>query len=439
MTSSNLTNKTCFLFILVNFVLLSFSVVSCKKGQTATGDDWYVGMLTRQDQILNYGENLQAQVRVMNGFTRMPGIKVKFEIITGGGTVSEPETLTDDDGLAKTTWTPGIGSFNPLLRASAYSGAGDLINSRDLHAYNFVPDKWNKVTNGLIPNASIMLDMVNDWNTGVTFMVGDMYKLYKQGSRYYRWDEIADPNLYYIKTVDMDKNGVIYAVSEEQEDNRSDIVKSTDHGSTWSLCTRPFEISEPDMRISICNDNSVWAYKYGQPVKFSKDQGQTWQTAGSGISAMNFADVFRLSDNSILFYGYGCGLKISNDEGQTWSSIPTPGTMWNLFVTDDDLIVICCTGTGFDVYTSGNKGASFTLAGSYPTSYFVPLKNFITRQKDNYFIIVPGYGVLETTDFTNMNAYYNTDLSNFFVDDKGVMMARSKDWQSIYYYQKSAK
>jgi hypothetical protein len=73
----------------------------------------------QQGQRLIPGESINVVLRIYNNKEQVPvSFKVVFDIIEGGGTVSQETYLTDNNAVASTTWKLGSGVLNHRLRAA---------------------------------------------------------------------------------------------------------------------------------------------------------------------------------------------------------------------------------------------------------------------------------------------------------------------------------
>jgi hypothetical protein len=80
----------------------------------------------------NYATNVSEQIRVV------------FEVVKGGGSVTSTEIITNSHGIASTKWQLGFGSTDQVLRARSYDMSGKYLTSTDLVAYGFRPGEWDK-------------------------------------------------------------------------------------------------------------------------------------------------------------------------------------------------------------------------------------------------------------------------------------------------------
>jgi hypothetical protein len=298
-------------------------------------------------------------------------------------------------------------------------------------AYGFRKDEWDALTTE--PDISI-IDMVSDTVNNFTLIVAGN-KLYRQGDTYYTWNEVPDQLLASPRTIDIDSNGVIYVSTWN-----GDIVKSSDHGYTWSKCTKPYSAGNHYIYTYVANDNSVWVFRFDYSTRFSRDGGLTWTDVGSGLSAQGYGDVFRLKNGSLLFHGSNCcSLHISADNGLTWTKIVTPGSSLKLFVNELDEIFIVTQKDGYSFYKSSDYGNTFTLNHKVYPSFGTTMENTYKKWENIYYVIIPGYGILKSSDLTQFEIYWlNAKIFNLFIDHNGVLIA--KDWgnsRTVYYRKNS--
>jgi photosystem II stability/assembly factor-like uncharacterized protein len=309
--------------------------------------------------------------------------KVIFDVAKGGGSLSLDSTSTESNGMATTSWQLGSESFDQILRASAFDLSGKYLTSTDFTVYGFRTNEWDTFTGA--PDGN-MTGMATDTINGITLMITNG-KVYKQGNRYFDWEEIVDPVLKSPRTIEIDGNGVIYVSTWDGE-----VLKSNDHGESWRNCTKPYPDNPYYIYMHVSNDNYIWIYKFDYPTKYSKDGGNTWLTAGSGLSSYGFGDVFRLKNGSLLFHGSNCcSLSRSDDDGATWTHIATPGLSTKLYVNEKDEIFICTQLSGCWIYKSTDMGATFQSVYGVSPVFGTTMDNVFNKWKDFYYILIPGY------------------------------------------------
>jgi hypothetical protein len=381
------------------------------------------------------GDKVDVVLRVFNNLNlSVDSVKVVFEIISGGGSLSTLSAYTGSNGKAGTEWAVGNESFKSVLRASIYQSSGKYLTYKDLTATCFVPDTWNEVTDS--PDGSIT-DMIADTINHLTLMVAGG-ALYRQGDRYFTWEKITDPLLETPRTIEMDMNRIIYVSTWT-----GNIVKSSDQGVTWKKCTKPYPEDPYYIYMSVANDNSIWAGKFDYPTRFSKDGGITWQNASGILSTFLNGNVFRLKNGALVSHGTNGTsrnrLNISYDDGLTWISRETPGYSTVMYVNEKDEIYIATQENGFTIYQTTDMGLTFKRVHSvYPQWGTTMENNNFIRWNGFYYIIVPGYGILKSADLVNYENYWlNSDLNDLFIDSNGVLIAKDWDWKTVYYRKNS--
>lgn len=376
------------------------------------------------------GEKVNVVVNAVNNINPDEPVRIEFSIIKGEGTISASSAITQD-GKATNEWTLGNDSFKSTLRASIYSSSGEYLTYADLTAICFIPDNWIEVTTD--PDAHIM-DLIADTVNKFTLMVTNN-SVYRQGSRYYLWEKINDPLLQSSRTIEIDRNGIIYVSTWNGE-----VMRSDDHGSSWIRCTKPYTDNPYFINIYICNDNSLWVSKYEFPVKFSKDGGITWQTVSSDLSSQGFGKIFRLKSGELIFHGSNCcSLNISSDDGLTWKHLQTPGYSTKIFVNENDKIFLATQENGITIYESSDKGMTFNKIHSVHPEWGTTWdNNFYMRWKSFWCVAIPGFGILRTNDLSHYENYWtNTSLLDLFIDHNGVMIVKDWHYNKVYYRKNS--
>jgi hypothetical protein len=364
-------------------------------------------------------------------------VKVLFEVIKGGGEITVTSDITDSKGYTYTGWKLGIGSLEQVLRASTYDSEGNFINSSDLVAYGFRTDTWDTLTSNLEAGISSMAaDTVNK----ITFMVSNG-QLYRQGERYYCWENVNVPGIGSPRYVRIDRNGVFYLTG-----GNGYLFRSTDHGQTWQECTRPYLEDTYFYYLHVSNDNSLWVSATNQPGRYSIDSGQTWTDAGSEMFSNPYSDVFRLKDGSLLFHGSGCcSLYRSFDEGLTWNKIATLDNSLELYVNDKDEIFLFVHESGITIYKSTDYGATFKSQYSVSPVWISTMENTFMKYGSSYYIFIRGWGILKSADLQHYEIYWtNMYLDDLYIDHNGVLLGTYWNWrenhhQDIVYYRKNSQ
>lgn len=396
-------------------------------------EQYNFGFSNSQDQKVFAGESIDVLFwfnAPVNEGIPVDQVKVVFEAVSGGGTLSVADVLISSGGNAETTWTLGNESFRQALKATVYDLSGRLLASSGLTAYGFRQGNWDAISAS--PETQ-MNDMAADTVNDVTFMTTSN-KLYRQGSRYYIWEEVKHPLFDYPerpRTIEIDRNGVFYVSTWG-----GNIIRSLDHGNSWEVCTKPWPDRSHYIQICVSNDNRLWVVTDGVPVRYSDDRGVTWNDAGAGMSEYRVADIFRLTDGTLFKHGLDCcSLAKSVDDGQTWIRVPTPGFSQKLYVTDRDEILICCDqGQSEFIYISTNGGATFTNVCAVAPAFGTSMQNTFLRRGTDYYVTIPGYGIMKSRDLRLYEDFWlNQDIDNLFIDHNGVMIATQLGSNQAWY------
>ncbi len=363
----------------------------------------------------------------VNGQNQNSGrLNVKFEVVSGDGTIDKTNVLSDKNGQASLHWKLGDGAFKQTLRASVYNSYGTYLTASDLIAYGFRKGEWDAYTGD--PDGNIM-DLFANSSAGLTLMVANS-RLYRQTDRYYEWLEFNNSMLQSARTLHADSNGVIYVSTWE-----GDIIKSSDNGLSWSKCTKPYPDRPYYIFNCVSNDGYLWAHYFGYPVKISKDGGISWYEAGSEVRESGIQDVFRLKNGALLFHGSNASsLFISRDDGLSWEKIPVPGYSLKLFVGENDEILICTQENGMTIYRAEKPGDEFVKVHNVSPEWTTGMNNTFTKQNGIYYVLIPGYGILKTSDLIHYEDFWkNSKLRDLFIDHNGVFIAKDTDFKTVYY------
>jgi hypothetical protein len=409
-------------------ILILLLVYSCAKDpDTEILESWYVSFENETGIRIFPGEDVRAVIRVTNDRNSFEGVRVRFEIVSGGGGLSSYEDQVDPTGKAETTWTPGNLSLNSTLRAWVLNEQGERILYRDLNVKTFIDDEWNPVTDS--PDGR-MMDLAADTVAGVTFMVTNS-TLFRQGERYYLWEKTEHTFLEQPRTIETDSNGAIYVSTWKGE-----IVKSSDHGFNWVRCTKPYPEDPYFINMWVSSDNYIWVWKHEYPVKVSKDGGLTWITVPQDLSQYGFGRVYRLENGDLIMHGSNCcSLLISSDDGMSWTHIPTPGHSTRVYVDHLGRIFLLTQENGITFYSLNPGNSQFTRIHSvYPQWGSTWENNHFIRWKNFWYVVVPGSGIYKTDDMIHFQSYWNnSDIRDLFVDHNGVLIAKDWDWNTVYY------
>lgn len=433
-TKETATMKSTF----VLFILMIISLGSCSEDPSIKVLERYsFGFVDTQEPRLLAGESVDVSVWFniyVNTSAPVDSVRVLIEPVEGGGSVLQDRDYVSSGNKISARWTLGNESYRQVLRASARDLSGNFITYADLAGYAFIENAWNKVTGS--PEVQIM-DMAADTVNGVTFMT-TINKLYRQGERYYMWEEVTDnvfrsPDM--PRTIEIDRNGVIYVST-----SGGNIMRSTDHGSSWQPCTKPWSGRSTFFQICVSNDGRLWAWSAEEIVRYSDDSGVTWNDAGADLSVHGIYDIFRLTDGTLIMHGLDCcSLMISRDDGQSWTPLPTPGYSHKLYVNEaDEVFVVCSEGNSESIYRSHDQGNTFERVHSVAVSFRSSYDNIFNKWGDSYYVAMPGFGIMKSSDLRKFeNFWIYPDLRMLYVDHNGVLLAKDFSFNAVYYRKNS--
>jgi hypothetical protein len=418
--------------LLIAVFCITISCVRYPDPEVKLVKNYSFGFMTQGGQKFLSGEWINDSITFYgndNNNAQKDSVKVLFEVVKGGGTVTVPSAYTNKYGNVSTKWKLGTQSFEQELRAITYDTSGNYLTSTNLMEYGFRENAWDTCT--FSPDGNIM-EMFADTINKFTLVITNN-QIYKEGDRYYLWEPVNDPVLVLPRTLMADKNGVIYVSTWNGE-----LVKSSDHGNTWNTCTKPFPDRPYFFYPYISNDNYVWAYIWDHPTKYSKDGGMSWIELpdGNPIDPQGFGDIFRLKDGSLLFHGSGCcSLNRSFDNGQTWTKIETPGYSVKIFVNEKDEFYLISQGAGtIGIYKSTDYGISFDPLYAIAPQFITEMDKLFNKWGNFYYVLMPGFGILKSYDLNTYDVYWtNKNLNKLFIDHNGVMIAKDWNMNTIYY------
>jgi hypothetical protein len=418
--------------LLIAVFCITISCVRYPDPEVKLVKNFSFGFMTQAWQKFLSGEWINDSITFYgtdNNNAQKDSVKVLFEVVKGGGTVTVPSAYTNKSGNVSTKWKLGTQSFEQELRAITYDTSGNYLTSTNLMEYGFRENAWD--TCSFSPDGN-MMEMVADTINKFTLVITNN-QIYKEGDRYYLWEPVNDPVLVLPRTLMADKNGVIYVSTWTGE-----LVKSSDHGETWKTCTKPFPDRPYFFYPYVSNDNYIWAWVSGLPTKYSKDGGMSWTELpdGNPIDPQGFGDIFRLKDGSLLFHGSGCcSLNRSFDNGQTWTKIETPGYSIKIFVNEKDEFYLISQGAGtIGIYKSSDYGLSFDPLYAVAPQFITEMDKLFNKWGNFYYVLMPGFGILKSYDLNTYDVYWtNKNLNKLFIDHNGVMIAKDWNMNTVYY------
>jgi len=355
--------------------------------------------------------------------------KVQFSIIRGGGEPDRDEVLTDKYGRATIHWRLGESGSIQQMEASLFNPEGKQITTIQINAWSFRSDSWDSIMD--FPDVRFS-DMAADTLNGMTYALGDL--LFIQGERYFDWTPILlYPDVYPV-TIEIGIDGVLYCTNWKGQ-----VCRSTDHGKNWLFCTSIWRNHTAYTDLKVTTENYLWATAPNRPLGCSRDGGITWDTTARGIPAtVRLQDIFRMSGGNLFLLSQNGQLFKSEDDGHSWRIIDVPEYIRKLYITNQDVIILFGEHNGISIYKSSDNGDHFIQKHSVWPVFYSQMNNTVQKAGTNYYITIPGYGILITTDFEAYENYWvKSDLYDMFIDDRGNLIARGPIGHTVYYRHNS--
>ena len=358
-----------------------------------------------------------------------PGMEVRFEIVTGDGTTDQVTGLTDSRGRVGTRWKLGSSGNEQILEALIYTSSGEFRSTIPFKATGFIRNDWNTIT--CQPDISIR-DMAADSVSGITLAIVNS-TLYKQGERFFDWNPAPDIPISMPRRIVEGKDKRLYIGTWDGR-----LFKSDNNWANWTECTKPWPDHSYYYQLQVTSDNYLWAtaYGFGKGLRCSRDGGQTWSTDTIGLQAGEMLwDIFRLSDGTLFFHSENTNLSKSVDDGHTWTKIEAPKYPLKFYVTDQDELILINQINGISIYKSDDKGETFTLKKSIHPSYGTSMDHTVHRWGNDFYLLIPGYGILHTIDFEHYDTFWmNLDAFDMLMDAHGNFLVTELYIQRVHYY-----
>lgn len=417
-------------FIFGLFILAFIS--SCSKDtdpsiEIIKGYSLYTTGSGQRGQAGEYlNDSLSVQIIAIN--SSPAGMRVDFSVLTGGGEVTKPITTVDVDGKAYTFWKTGTTSNQQRVKASIYSSQGELLSSTTFIANAFKPNAWDTVT--MSPD-NIMWDLATDTVSKYTLM-NSCGLVYRQSVNYYDWELLNTNNFGSITAVKINSKSHAFVCN-----SMGDVMISRDKGNTWNQTTKPIPGSQEYTFLYISNNDYMWASSGEKNLVCSKDEGYTWQDASAGLSSGDqLGEIVKLKDGALLFRTTNSRLLKSVDDGLSWALVPMEIYSNSIFLTPTgDLLLYTMSMGKHKILKSTDNGVHFTELYSVGTNSATSKFNFFNYSKGIFYMMIPGKGIIRTTDLIHYEDYFNnTKMWNLFIDHNGVLIATAQN-NTVFYRQ----
>jgi hypothetical protein len=432
------TKGDCFLIALLGYFL--FTIVSCsgQDPQIITTES-YSFYNSGNNQRGLAGQNLKDSLIVgyngtifnadSNKSVISVGLRAHFEVISGGGSVDQPDQVLPANGFVFTKWKIGTSTSAQLVTATIYDKSGNLLTHINFSAYAFQPGRWDVITS--FPNGYLN-DMVSDTIHHRTFMIFGA-TLYTEGDNYFQWDIVPGFENLSCHSIEMDKNGTIYIGTWD-----GNLYKSNDLAKTFTECTKPIPEYAGYYELMLTSDNTIWVSRFNYPLRFSNDGGKTWTLSESGLNnSSQSIDVFRFSTGKFITLSFDNISLLESTDGIHWVPVNnTPLNTSRMYVSEKDELIVLDVTLSAIIKTSVDYGKNFTQLYSGGVSYGTsPMYHIFSSYKGTNYISIPGEGILKTTDYNSFELIYdNIDIRGLMVDHNGVFFATNKGFNKVYCY-----
>ena len=351
---------------------------------------------------------------------------VKFTVEKGGGDVNESLVKTDMYGNAYTFWTLGTLTNNQTVNAEIFKPNGKLINTMKINAQAFNISIWDTVTNGFEININ---DIANDTINHQTFILANN-TVYKQDNPFYQWTN-QNYSGSYLKSIKMNKAGIIYASSWY-----GDLYKSDNSNIYFVPCTKPDPNNFNYFEFSVTGTDHIWATTTYTDLQCSRDGGNSWTSSSSGIfSGQKLGKIIQHKDGTLFLLTLQNGLYKSVNDGQNWTPLSSIDYIVDFCITNDGDLIVYRNYNAFQLLKSTNKGLSFTECYKLENNwqYFSNFETF-RQYKSKYYVTITGKGILETSDFETYTTFWDHPaVTRLFVTNDGTFIAKDDNYSNVYY------
>lgn len=265
-----------------------------------------------------------------------------------------------------------LGLDNAHVRSIKCYGTGERLLAATWGAGIFKSidfgNSWTSQNDG-ITNPLILCIESNDKNVILAGTYnGGIFKSVDFGDT---WVKLSSPTLLsnYIFSIAFDPKDTkkIFAGTDEG------IFRSVDEGNSWA---RVFSLKNEeddiklgdvvDIEISKEDSKVIFAASFGSGIFVSKDGGDSWLPANSGLGNLSVLSVKidPFSKNVLYASTFGGGVYKSNDGGSSWSPSNeglTNSFVYNIFIDSMKGSIFASTETG--TFISTDKGKSWIIYG----------------------------------------------------------------------------
>ncbi len=86
------------------------------------------------------------------------------------------------------------------------------------------------------------------------------------------------------------------------------------------------------------------------------------------------------------------------------------------------------------IYRAEKPGDEFVKVHNVSPEWTTGMNNTFTKRNGIYYVLIPGYGILKTSDLIHYEDFWkNSNLRDLFIDHNGVFIAKDTDFKTVYY------
>jgi hypothetical protein len=357
----------------------------------------------------------------------IPGFDISIDIPTGNGEVDNETGITNSQGMFSTKWKLGPSNNQQILKATVTHSDGRYLGTTDIVAYGFPHRGWSDIP--AVPENSFT-DMISDTVRHITVAVSSGL-LYIRGDNYFTWIQKnnSPPNYPLVFASTPDQTFFIAT-------NTGSILRTKDINGFWLQCNYPGYNYDYYPQLKSTSDNSIWYSSVMSSIRRSRDHGETWEKDTIGMLAgERLQEIYRLSDGDLLLLTQAGRLYYSNNDGASWIARTVPDFARSLYVTGSDDVILFSQYNGISISKSTDKGQQFEMMGQYFPSFSSQWYHTVYKFKNVYYVLLQGYGLLETTDFENFTEL-KTDAAaiDMMMDWEGNILLKDFPSGFVHYY-----
>ncbi len=160
-----------------------------------------------------------------------------------------------------------------------------------------------------------------------------------------------------VKNIIINKEGLIFVST-----SGNGVYVSTDYGDTWSQSNTG--LGELDCRALISDNNNILYLATASYIYKSLNNGQNWSICAQQAQPIQANSLAITSDNTIFAGTWSYGAMKSTDGGTIWKQIKNPKNTVPQYLAINSKDEIFVIDTDKDLYSSSNKGDTWSLASS---------------------------------------------------------------------------